>query len=120
MSTSNYFTVSGTPVFFDDFERNSVDRAYSEACAIRARKTRELPTGERVVPPMHTYREPIEDGAWRDVPYLFRDDEIGPRFKSRVKGPDCGDPTCAQSGTAHVDCDLTPKQNARILGGEAA
>lgn len=32
--------------------------------------------------------------------------------------PDCGDPSCPQHGTPHVDCDLSPAENAKLIAGD--
>lgn len=85
MATSNYFSVGGRAVFFDDFEPRSIERAYAEACALVAKHTTISPDGQtRMVPPLHTYRETIERGSWDEVPHLFFDRELPPRFRPRV------------------------------------
>lgn len=83
MSTTNYFSIGGRPVFFDDFEERSVVRAYQEALELRVALGVEHPdTRQKTLPPISIFRPPVCDGAWSNLPTII--DGSTPRFAPRA------------------------------------
>lgn len=83
---TNYYSVGGHPVFFDDFEPASISRAYDDALELQRRNTKLSPDGQtKTVPILSTYRPTVIDGPWSSIPALFADSELPPRYPARLQ-----------------------------------